>query len=81
MSSWTQAQLSMSTGTQALKRLRPNKWTQSYQLSMLARTQAQQSMSKQTQALKQSMPNQWARYQIICFTVIKIECQLQLIYI
>jgi len=51
MSSWTQARLSMSTGTQAMKRSMPNKWTQSYQLSMLAWTQAQLSMSKQTQAL------------------------------
>ena len=55
MSIQTQAQLSMSIQTQALKRSMPNHQTQSYQLSMSTWTQAQLSMSKRTQALKQSM--------------------------
>ena len=50
-------QLSMSTGTQVLKRSMPNQWAQSLNLSM----------PTGTQALKRSMSNQWARFQLLCF--------------
>ena len=61
MSTWTHAQLSMSTGTQLIKRSMPNLRVQSCQLSMSTRKQAKLKMSTRTQALNQSMPNPWAR--------------------
>ena len=52
----TQAQLSLSTRTHALKQSMPNQLAQSIKLSVSTRTQ---SMLIQKQALKRSMSNQW----------------------
>ena len=67
MSTRTQAQLSKSTRTQALKRSMPNQLTRSYQLLMSTRTQAQLLVSTWKQALSRSMLNQWAGSQLVCF--------------